>query len=212
MKVTKHEHACQVLEKSGSALIIDPGTFTLPLDDVTDVVAIVITHEHPDHWTPEHLERIRQKNPDARILGPAGVAAAASDFDVEVVSPGEAVEIDPFELTFYGGKHAVIHESIPIIDNVGVLVDGEYYYGGDSYAVPDGVDVQVLAAPIGAPWLKIGEAMDYIVAVNPRQVFPVHDSTLSTIGKGFAHPRLEWASTQGGGEYQVLEPGESLDF
>src|SRR5690349_7298031 len=94
MKVTKHEHACQVIEKSGSALIIDPGAFTLPLDDVTGVVAIVITHEHADHWTAEHIERIRQKNPDARLLGPAGVAAAAGDLEVEVVAPGDTVEVE----------------------------------------------------------------------------------------------------------------------
>ncbi|MDO7883332.1 MBL fold metallo-hydrolase [Salinibacterium soli] len=211
MKVTKHEHACQVIEKSSSALIIDPGAFTLPLDDVTGVVAIVITHEHADHWTAEHIERIRQKNPDARLLGPAGVAAAAGDLEVEVVAPGDTVEIEPFTLSFFGGEHAVIHESIPVIDNVGVLVDGEYYYGGDSYSVPDAT-VEVLAAPIGAPWLKIGEAMDYVVAVSPRRVFPVHDATISAIGKNLSNPRLEWAAAQGGGEYVVLEPGESLDL
>lgn len=211
MKVTKHEHACQVIEKSGSALIIDPGAFTLPLDDVTGVVAIVITHEHADHWTAEHIERIRQKNPDARLLGPAGVAAAAGDLEVEVVAPGDTVEVEPFTLSFFGGKHAVIHESIPVVDNVGVLVDAQYYYGGDSYSVPD-ASVEVLAAPIGAPWLKIGEAMDYVVAVAPRRVFPVHDMTISAIGKNLSNSRLEWAAAQGGGEYLVLEPGESLDL
>ncbi len=212
MKLTKREHACQVIEKEGAALVIDPGSFTLPLDDLTGVVAIVITHEHADHWTADHLERIRQKNPDARILGPAGVAAAATGFPVETVAPGDTVEIAPFTLRFFGGKHAVIHESIPVIDNVGVLVDDSVYYAGDSYAVPEGVTVDVLAAPLGAPWLKIGEAMDYVLAVAPRRAFAVHDMTLSTIGKGMAHGRLEWATTQGGGTYTPLEPGDSLDL
>lgn len=212
MKLTKREHACQVVEKEGAALVIDPGSFTLPLDDLTGVVAIVITHEHADHWTADHLERIREKNPDARILGPAGVAAAATGFPVEVVSPGDTVEVEPFTLRFFGGKHAVIHSSIPVIDNVGVLVDDTFYYAGDSYAVPEGVDVTVLAAPLGAPWLKIGEAMDYVLAVAPKRTYAVHDMTLSTIGKGMAHGRLEWATTQGGGEYSALEPGDSLDL
>ena len=212
MKLTKREHACQVIEKEGAALVIDPGSFTLPLDDLTGVVAIVITHEHADHWTADHLERIREKNPDARILGPAGVAAAATGFPVETVAPGETVEVAPFTLRFFGGKHAVIHESIPVIDNVGVLVDDSIYYAGDSYAVPEGVSVDVLAAPLGAPWLKIGEAMDYVLAVAPRRAFAVHDMTLSTIGKGMAHGRLEWATAQGGGDYTPLEPGDSLDL
>lgn len=211
MRIVKHEHACQVIEKGGSTLVIDPGAYTLPLSDVTGVVAIVITHEHPDHWTAEHIERLREKNPDARVLGPAGVAAAAAGIDVEVVAPGDTVEIEPFTLAFYGGKHAVIHESIPVIDNVGVLVDGQLYYAGDSYAVPD-VDVEVLAAPIGAPWLKIGEAMDYVMAVKPRTVYPVHEATISVIGKTMGHARLEWAAQQVGGTYTPLEPGDSLDL
>ena len=78
MKVTKHEHACLVIEKGGSALIVDPGAFTMPLGDLLGVVAVVITHEHGDHWTPEQLQRILDRNPGARILGPAGVAAAAT--------------------------------------------------------------------------------------------------------------------------------------
>ena len=210
MKITKREHSCQIIETGGAALIIDPGAFTLPLGDIMGVVAIVITHEHEDHWTPGHLDAIREMNPDVRILGPAGVAAAASEYPIEVVAPGDTVEIEPFTLAFFGGKHAVIHESIPVIDNVGVLVNGSVYYAGDSYALP-GVPVDVLAVPIGAPWLKIGEAMDYVAAVKPARAYPVHESTLSVIGRNMANARIESVVTAGGGEYSVLEPGDTLD-
>lgn len=211
MKLTKFEHATLVLDKGGSALVIDPGAFTTPLTDVTGVVAIVITHEHADHWTTEQVERIRERNPDLRIFGPAGVATAAVDLDVEVVKHGDKITIEPFELEFFGEKHAVIHESIPVVDNVAVLVDGSVYYAGDSYTLP-GVPVDALAVPIGAPWLKIGDAMDYTLAIKPRHAFPVHDAPLSQIGKTMTRARIEWATQQGGGEFHVLEPGESLDL
>lgn len=211
MKVTKHEHACLVVEKGDSALIIDPGSYTMPMGDVDGVVAIVITHEHADHWTPEQLERIIERNPDARILGPAGVAAAAADFTVETVHDGDELTIEPFDLKFFGAKHAVIHESVPVIDNVGVLVDDELYYAGDSYTVPP-VPVGTLATPIGAPWLKIGEAMDYVLAVKPKRSFPVHEAVLSQIGKTMTHARIEAVTAQNGGEFFPLEPGESLDL
>jgi len=211
MKLTKFEHSCLVVEKAGSRLVIDPGSFTLPLADLDGVVAIVITHEHADHWTPEHLERILDRNPDARILGPAGVAAAAKDFTVETVAGGDTVEVEPFSLRFFGEKHAVIHSSIPVVDNVGVMVDEKLYYGGDSYTVPD-VPVEVLAAPIGAPWLKIGEAMDYVLEVKPRRAFPIHEAVLSQIGKTMTQARIEAVTQQGGGEFFVLEPGESLEL
>ena len=211
MKLTKFEHSCLVLEKGGSTLVIDPGSFTTLLTDVNAVVAIVITHEHADHWTAEQLERLLERNPKARILGPAGVAQAASEFPVEVVKDGDVVPIDPFELRFFGSKHAVIHSSIPIVDNVGVLVDGSLYYAGDSYTVPP-VEVEMLAVPIGAPWLKIGDAMDYVLEIKPRRSFPVHDSVLSQIGKGMTRARIEIVTKQGGGEFFVLEAGESIDL
>lgn len=212
MHLTKHEHACLVLQKAGETLVIDPGIFTSPLGDLRGVVGIVITHEHSDHWTPEQLRRILDMNPDARIIGPAGVAAAALDFAVETATPGDRIELGDFELRFFGGEHAEIHSSIPIVDNLGVLVDGDLYYPGDSYAVPEGVDVLTLAAPSGAPWLKISEAMDYVEAVAPKRAFPVHEMTLSVAGKGMHNDRLKAMTEKNGGSFVVLEPGQSIDL
>ena len=138
MRLTKLEHAALVVEDSGDRLYVDPGKFTTPITESAGTVAVVITHEHDDHWTPEQLGRIVAANPDVRIFGPAGVAAAASGFPVETVAAGDEVEVGPFRLRFFGGKHAQIHPSIPIIDNVGVLVNDALYYGGDSFVVPDG--------------------------------------------------------------------------
>ncbi|MBG6056276.1 L-ascorbate metabolism protein UlaG (beta-lactamase superfamily) [Salinibacterium sp. CAN_S4] len=213
MKITKYEHACTVVEKSGSTIIIDPGAFTTPLNDVTGVVAIVVTHEHADHWTPEHLRRILERNPGARILGPGGVAAAVTDDDltVETVKNGDELQVGPFSLKFIGEKHAVIHESIPIVDNVAVLIDDSFYYAGDSLTLPN-VPVDTLAVPIGAPWLKVSEAIDYVLAVAPRRAFPVHEAVLSQIGISINGERLDAATQRGGGEYVQLGVGQSLDL
>ncbi|MEU1970288.1 MBL fold metallo-hydrolase [Microbacterium sp. NPDC019599] len=211
MRVTKYEHAALTIDSDGRRLVIDPGSFTLPLNDLSTAVAVVLTHEHPDHWTPDHLDRILNYAPGIPIFGPEGVAKAAAGYDITVVSPGDRVTVEPFVLEFFGGRHNVIHESIPVIDNVGVLVDGEFYYPGDSYAVPSGVDVKLLAAPVGAPWLKIGEAMDFVLAVAPRQAFGTHDMTLSVIGRDMGRARLKWAVEQGGGEFLNLDPGDSTD-
>ncbi|WP_439592476.1 MBL fold metallo-hydrolase [Microbacterium sp.] len=212
MRVTKFEHAALRVDLEGRSLLIDPGSFTLPLDDLAHVVAVVLTHEHPDHWTSDHLDRIRKAVPDVPIYGPQGVANAAGGYDIIVVSPGDTATVEPFTLRFFGGTHAVIHESIPVIDNVGVLVNDELYYPGDSYSVPKGVEVGLLAAPIGAPWLKIGEAMDFVLAVAPRRAFGTHDMTLSVAGHTMHHARLKWATEQGGGEYLALAAGESTEI
>jgi len=211
MRITKHEHAALRIEKAGRLLLIDPGSFTLPLDDVARAVAVVLTHEHADHWTPEHLHRIRRDAGDIPVFAPEGVARAAAGHDITIVHPGDSVEAAPFTLRFFGGRHAVIHESLPVVDNLGVLVDDEFYYPGDSYTVPDGVQVGVLAAPVGAPWLKIGEAMDFVLAVAPRRAFTTHDMTLSTAGLDMGRARLRWAAEQGGGEFTALDPGDSIE-
>lgn len=214
MRVTKLEHAALVIEHSGNRLFVDPGKFTTPITEASGALAVVITHLHDDHWTPEQLGRIRDRSPEVRFLGPEGVVAAAGEagIDVERVAPGDEVEIGPFRLRFFGGRHAVIHPSIPVIDNVGVLVNEALYYAGDSFAVPEGVEVAVLAAPAGAPWMKIAESMDYVMAIGPRRAFPTHEMVLSRAGKELSNARLRWATEQGGGEYLPLEPGDSLDL
>ncbi|GAA2025824.1 MBL fold metallo-hydrolase [Agromyces tropicus] len=214
MRVTKLEHAALVVEHSGDRLFIDPGKFTTPITEASGALAVVITHLHDDHWTPEQLGRIRDRSPGVRVFGPEGVVAAAAEagLEVERVAPGDEVEVGPFRLRFFGGRHAVIHPSIPVIDNVGVLVDDALYYAGDSFAVPEGVEVDALAAPAGAPWMKIAESMDYVMAVRPKRAFPTHEMVLSRAGKDLSNVRLAWATEQGGGEYLPLEPGDSFDL
>lgn len=212
MRLTKLEHACLVLEDSGKTLIVDPGSFTTPLVGTNNVVAIVITHEHGDHWTDDQLKRILDRNPDARIFGPAGVAAAATDFDVTVVADGDQIEVEPFTVRFFGSKHAVIHSSFPIVDNVGVLINDVLYYPGDSFTIPEGIEVNTLAVPAGAPWLKIGEVIDYVTAVKPRKSFPTHEMVLSVAGKTMSNARIQAATEAGGGEFFPLEPNDTLDL
>jgi len=211
MRITKHEHAYLTLDKNGETLVIDPGGFAAGLGDLDDVVGVVITHEHADHWTPAHLQALAERFPGVPMLTTAATARSAP-VEMTVVSPGDTANLGSFSVRFFGGTHSEIHSSIPLVDNVGVLVDDVFYYPGDSYAVPDGVDVQVLAAPTGAPWLKIGEAMDFVLAVTPQHAFGTHDETLSDAGRGMHRDRLAWATEQSGGEFYRLDAGESIEI
>ncbi|WP_104084304.1 MBL fold metallo-hydrolase [Cryobacterium sp. Y11] len=217
MKLTKLEHAALIIELSGKKLYIDPGSFTTALTGTAGAVAVVITHEHADHWTPEQLVRIIEMNPDLCIFAPAGVvdaiaASALNGIAVTTVMAGDIIEVAPFTLRFYGATHAVIHESIPVIGNVGVLVNDEFYYAGDAFTIPEGVDVGTLAVPAAAPWMKMSEAMDFVLAVKPRRSFTTHEMLLSRAGKELSNARIRGVTEQGGGDFFALEPGESLDM
>ena len=212
MKLTKLEHAALILEDDGARLFVDPGSFTTPITDAIGTVAVVITHEHADHWTPEQLKRILDQSPDAVILAPEGVAKAASDFPVRVVHAGDTVEVEPFTLRFFGGKHAVIHSSIPVVDNVGVIVNDKLVYPGDSFAAPDLSEIDVLAVPSSAPWLKASEFIDYVLGLKPKHSFSTHEMVNSVIGKQMADARIQWATEQGGGRYLGLQPGDTYEI
>jgi L-ascorbate metabolism protein UlaG (beta-lactamase superfamily) len=211
MKLTKYEHACLVLEQNGETLVIDPGSFTRDLVELSGVVAIVITHQHADHWTPAQLDHIIAANPGVTIFGPDGVTRSAADYAVTTVIPGEKITVGPFTLEFFGGIHATIHSSIPVIDNVGVLVNRLLYYAGDSFSTP-GVPVDTLAVPAGAPWMKIAEAMDYVTAIAPRQSFPTHEMVLSPAGKTMSNDRIAAMTTLVDGTFFALEPGDTLEW
>jgi L-ascorbate metabolism protein UlaG (beta-lactamase superfamily) len=211
MILTKREHACLVIEHEGASLVIDPGSFTAPFA-ADNLAAIVVTHEHADHVTPEHLDRLLAQAPGAvELFAPAGVAAAHPDRPWTIVDAGDVRSAGPFALAFSGGRHATIHRSIPIVDNVGVFVNETLYYPGDSYTVPER-SVDVLAVPSSAPWLKIGEVMDYLDAVRPRHSFPTHERVNSAAGQAMANARIQHVTELHGGVFVPLEAGELLEL
>lgn len=182
MNITKYQHACFTVEKDGQVLVVDPGNFSSDFIAPAAVVAVVVTHEHGDHFDHELVAAIHDKNPDALVIGPASVTDKVEIGETRAVAPGDSVTIGPFTLTFSGGEHARIHQSIPLIENIGVMINDLLYYPGDSLYIPEQA-VDTLALPAAAPWMKIGETIDYLLAVRPRFAFPTHDAILSEAGQ-----------------------------
>jgi len=183
MKIRKYEHACFTVEIDGKILVVDPGAFSHDFIAPENVVAVVITHEHPDHFYPETLQAIFEKNPDSLLIGDKSITHKITDHKVQPVEEGTHLSVGPFELVFYGGHHAVIDPAYPIVPNLGVFINNRIYYPGDSFVVPS-EKVEILALPVSAPWLKISEAINFLQQVNPQFAFPTHDAILSDIGKG----------------------------
>jgi L-ascorbate metabolism protein UlaG (beta-lactamase superfamily) len=184
MKLTKHEHACVVVEKDGASIVIDPGAFS---PDAAQIIAgaeaILITHEHMDHVNEAAVNEALAARPGLRVYAPAGLAAvfAAHQDQFTPVAAGDELALGSLAVTVHGTQHAVIHPDIPAVANVGYLLDGSVYHPGDAYFVPDAL-VSVLLLPTSGPWMKIGEAADYVRAVRPQQLIQIHELLLSDIG------------------------------
>jgi L-ascorbate metabolism protein UlaG (beta-lactamase superfamily) len=211
MTLTKYDHACMILEEQGSKVIIDPGMFTSSLPDVSDVVAVVITHYHGDHIDPAKVKKILELNPDAVLYATQQTKDNFSDLPITAVTPGESITAGPFHLSFCGGDHAVIHPARPTDQNIGVMVNNEFYYPGDSFAEPP-MAIRVLALPAAAPWLKISESMDYVMAVKPQVAIPVHDAILSDAGKQVHDGMITSVTEKSGTEYKRLASGEQFEI
>jgi hypothetical protein len=91
------------------------------------------------------------------------------------------------------------------------LVNGDLYYAGDSYTPPD-VKVKALACPTSAPWLKIGDVMDYIKEIKPAICFPTHNALLSQLGHDLNNSRVKQVTEEHGGKFVYLEAGQSLEL
>jgi L-ascorbate metabolism protein UlaG (beta-lactamase superfamily) len=188
MKLTKHEHACVVLEKDGASIVIDPGSFSSGAAEIiAGADAILITHEHADHINEAAVNSALAARPDLRVFAPAalgGMLAAHPD-QFTAVAAGDTLTVGSFVVTVHGSTHAVIHPDIPVIPNVGYLIDGSLYHPGDAYFVPE-VPVSVLLLPTSGPWMKLSEAADYVRTVKPQQIVQIHEMLLSDIGLSLA--------------------------
>jgi L-ascorbate metabolism protein UlaG (beta-lactamase superfamily) len=211
MKITKYEHACVVIEDQGKKLIIDPGSWTEDFGGTENIAAAVITHIHADHFNPTNITAIAQANPNVQIFATEEVAHELATLPIAAVSGGRTSMVAPFKLQFFGEQHAVIHESMPRNQNVGVLVNDNFYYPGDSFVAP-GVPVQTLALPVSAPWLKASEMMDFFNEVKPQICFPTHNALLSDKGQALIDNNFgKKLCDQIGATYYSLEPGESIE-
>jgi L-ascorbate metabolism protein UlaG (beta-lactamase superfamily) len=212
MELTKHGHACVVLSKDGRRLVIDPGAFTDPAA-LEDASAVLVTHEHADHFAPDTLRSAMAADPGLEVWTNRSVAAqleGAGD-RVHVVGNGDAFTVAGFDVQVHGELHAEIHPDVPRIANVGFLVGGQVFHPGDAFTVPD-EPVTTLLLPVHAPWSKTGEVIDYVRAVNADQAYAVHDGLLNDLGLGLVAGLLGERGPGTPTPFSRLAPGDSVEL
>jgi L-ascorbate metabolism protein UlaG (beta-lactamase superfamily) len=211
MRLIKHGHACVRLESDDVVVVLDPGMFTAP-DAVDGATAVLVTHEHADHWTPDLL-----RGTDAPVFTIEAVAAQireqAPDVAerVTVVRPGDTFDAGiPVEVV--GEKHAVIHPELPHFDNSGYLLTADrttVFHPGDALTIPP-TTPDLLLLPVSAPWLKVSECIDYARDVGAPRSLAIHDAVYSEAGLGIVDAHVSRFLAAREQEYVRLGLGEEL--
>ena len=212
MRLTKFTHSCVRLDDADRSLVLDPGAFSEVETALDGAGGVLITHEHPDHIDVDRLRTAMRKDPRLRVWAPAGVAATLADLGEQVVAvgAGEAFDAAGFPVRTFGGQHALIHPTIPVVANLAYLIDDEVYHPGDSLVVPP-VPVRLLLAPLHAPWSKTGEVIDFVVSVRAPHVHQIHDGLLNEIGRGFVEGHVTRIGAEHGSDFRHLKPSETVD-
>jgi L-ascorbate metabolism protein UlaG (beta-lactamase superfamily) len=212
MRITKYGHACVRVEHEGAVLVLDPGVFT-DRSALEGADAVLITHEHPDHYLPDHLASV-----DVPVFTIDAVAAKIRTDAPEVherttvVAPEQTFEAAGLPVRAVGELHAVIHPDYPRFHNSGYVVtagSSKVYHPGDALTGP-GEDVDVLLTPVSAPWLKASEAIDFARSVRAPRNVAIHDKIYSEAGLGFIETHMNNFLPQEGLAYVYLREGEDL--
>jgi L-ascorbate metabolism protein UlaG (beta-lactamase superfamily) len=212
MQLTHFGHSCVLADFGHTKVLFDPGNFSHGFEGITGLSAIVITHQHPDHVDQERLPALLDGNPGAALYADPQTTEQLSA-PCQAVHVGDELSVGQLTIRALGGKHAVIHPEIPVIDNISYVIDeggqrARFMHPGDALFVPN-EPVEVLATPAAAPWMKISEAVDYLRAVAPARAIPIHQAVVAPEARGLYYGRLsEMTST----DFQVLPEETGVAF
>src|SRR5260370_4494610 len=174
LRLRKFGHCCLLIDVADSRLLIDPGCFSSQFEGLEGVNARLIPHVHEDHLDIKRLCGLLEHNPNARVVcdEASAVPLAERGLAPQVVHSGDRLDLG-VSVSVYGSEHAVTHPDLPNCPNVGYMVHHRFFYPGDAFTVPED-PVEVLAVPVGAPWMKLSEAGGYLRPCPPPVGITVH--------------------------------------
>lgn len=148
-----------------------------------DAAFILVTHDHFDHFSPESIEKVANKN--TVLVVPENMLEKSKDAakfvsEIVTVKPDEKRTINGLELETipsYNINKKFHPKSAGWVGYI-VITDGKrIYIAGDTDATPEALNVKcdVALIPIGGTYtMDSKEAAEFINTIKPAVAIPVH--------------------------------------
>ncbi|MCM1293745.1 MAG: MBL fold metallo-hydrolase [Bacteroides sp.] len=194
VKIHFIKHASLILEIDGKTIYIDPtGMFGNDFTKLPKANAVMVTHEHHDHFDPEVIAAV--STTDTRLIASGRVTELLGKG--ESLAPGDSIEVFGFTVTAtpsynITAGHLQYHPKDR--KDVGFLydIDGlRIYVAGDTEDIPELSDLKEIGIaflPVNQPFtMTPAQAIHAIKMIRPKIVYPYHygDTDLSPISEAF---------------------------
>lgn len=180
MKVTKYPQSCLIIEKEGRCVLVDPGSFMavkFSADDVPEIDAIFITHQHPDHADADFIRAILNKK-RVPVYANRDTKELLGELVTNIINPAEMCKEANMDIKAYDMPHCPMPDGSAGPPNNGYVFDNSFLHAGDGVSVEDLI-VDNAAIAITGPDLSLRDAADLIKSVKAKKVIPIHYSIFS---------------------------------
>lgn len=188
------KHASLILEIDGKLVYIDPtGMFGNDFSKLPKADAVMVTHEHHDHFDSKAIEAVL--NTGTPLICNGRVAELAGKG--EAMAPGDTIELLGLKVTAtpaYNITDGHIQYHPKARKDVGFLydIDGlRIYVAGDTEDIPEMTslkDIDIAFLPVNQPFtMTPQQAIHAIDMIKPKIVYPYHygETNLDPIVKAF---------------------------
>lgn len=149
-----------------------------------DADVVLITHDHFDHFVPEDVDKVRNK--ETLVVGPE-MLRGKIDGNLKLVKRGEALNANgvPVEVVAAYNLHPDRQNFHPNhyggVGYVITLNGKRIYHTGDTDPIPEMKDVKcdIMLVPVSGTYVcTCDEAADAVELVKPERVIPMHWDTI----------------------------------
>lgn len=196
-------------------MLIDPGEFCfiegkLKPEDIPTPDVLLLTHEHPDHYSPQAIKKIsRGKKPTIITSARLSDLLKKEGLDSITIKADTTVTSGPFTISAFSAPHG---PAFTVPDNLGFVINNKVAHPGDSLEFSLPQNIEVIALPIIAPWAIVRYAVDFGIKLKPKLIIPIHDAIMKDFMLSVIYNLGQKKFAEAGIEFKALNLGESLEI